>query len=121
MSNPESSDDIRLIEDDKLIIDELKRRKLWQHFMLAPKIFHIKDSAIVDRTTDPNRVDMFVRFAGHKNPEDNGLLWISVANIPVNVDKARQVFIDTIGSIGKIGSMEEIIKVDQLIPRNDQE
>lgn len=121
MSNPESSEDVRISDDDKIIIAELKRRKLWQQFVLANKIYRQKNSAIIDRVGNPGRTDMFVRFVGHSDPNDNRLLWISVANNPVDVEKARQVFLETIGSIGEIGSIEEIIKSDQLIPRSDQD
>lgn len=120
MSNPDTSDDVRVVDDRKAVVAELKRRGMWIQFQIAAKMHGQINSVILDKTTDPGRTDMFVRFAGHANPKDNGFMWISTSNNPVDPATAQKVFLEVVRSVGPIGSIEEIVKIDQLTTKRDQ-
>lgn len=120
MSNPENSEDIILIDDTKTIRDELERRRLWTHFQIKTGLPGSGDQLLIDRNTDPLRIDLFLHFKNHPDPSDNGWLWISLSRTPNNMDNIMRVLGDTINSLGPLAAMEAIIPGDQIIKKGDQ-
>lgn len=120
MSNPDASEDIILIDDLGIILEELKRRHLRAHFQIKTGMPGTGDQLLVDKQTDPERVDLFLHFRGHDDPNDNGWLWISLNRTPVNPANIVKVIGDTIGALGLLASVEAIIPGDRIIKKGDQ-
>jgi len=120
MSNLDPSEDIVLVDDAKVIREELERRHLRTHFQIKTGLPGSGDQLLIDRQADAKRVDLFLHFRGHDDPTDNGWLWISISRTPVNPSNIMKVLGDVINALGPLAAMEAIIPMDQTITKGDR-